>query len=240
MKITYLDNSGFSIEMGKLLLIFDYYNTTPAGAPGLQGGTITRELVESFERVYFFASHNHYDHFSSQIYSLAAPHVRYILDVGILNHPEELNITRISQSRPYEDDWLRARACPSTDIGCSLKVEVQGKTIFHAGDLNCWHWAMDCSMEEELQNRNNFDVALDSIATHMDRPDVAFFPVDPRLKGPFDDGALLFIHRFRPRLFVPMHFVGDFSIPARFKSKVGQFQPVFAPSRRGDSFVLEG
>ena len=81
MKITYLDHSGFSIEMGKLLLIFDYYNTTPAGAPGLQGGTITRELVESFERVYFFASHNHYDHFSSQIYSLAAPHVRYILDV---------------------------------------------------------------------------------------------------------------------------------------------------------------
>lgn len=238
MKITYLDNSGFSIEMGELLLIFDYYNTTPVGAPGLSGGTITKELIASYQQVYFLASHSHYDHFSREIYDLAAPNVTYLMDVGILCHPEELNIIRMRKSQPYEDKWVKVRACPSTDIGCSYQVEAQGKTIFHAGDLNCWHWALECSQEEELQNRRNFDHALDIIAKHMGPPDVAFFPVDPRLKGPFDDGALLFLKRFHPKLFVPMHFVGDFTVPERFQKKVEAYQPVFAPSRRGDSITI--
>lgn len=239
MKITYLDNSGFSIEMEELLLVFDYYNPTPEGEPGLSGGTLTKAFIDSFERVYFFATHSHFDHFSPEIYKLAGPNVKYILNVGILNHPAELDITRMGQSRPYEDDVLKVTACPSTDIGCSFKVTAKGKTIFHAGDLNCWHWALDCSPEEELENRRNFDNALDAIAQHMDRPDVAFFPVDPRLKGPFDDGALIFIHRFHPKWFVPMHFVGDFSIPAGFKKKVGEYQQVLAPSKRGESFVID-
>ena len=55
----------------------------------------------------------------------------------------------------------------------------------------------------------------------MRRPDVVFFPVDARLKGPYDDGALEFIEAFRPRLFIPMHFQQNFAAAEKFAAKGG-------------------
>lgn len=48
----------------------------------------------------------------------------------------------------YADDVLRVHAFGSTDVGISFLVEAEGKKIFHAGDLNNWHW-MDESSEVE-------------------------------------------------------------------------------------------
>lgn len=95
-------------------------------------------------------------------------------------------------------------------------MEAEGKTLFHAGDLNCWHWAGDVPKEEEAGYRALFTKALAAIQPYMQQPDVAFFPVDARLKGPYDDGALEFIEAFRPRLFHPNAFSAKFCRGEKF------------------------
>ena len=48
MKITYLDHSGFAVECGDTLLVFDEYNPKPAqGKSGLAGGVVTEADVRA-------------------------------------------------------------------------------------------------------------------------------------------------------------------------------------------------
>ena len=48
MKITYLDHSGFAVEQGETLLVFDEYNPRPApGKAGLAGGVVTEADVRA-------------------------------------------------------------------------------------------------------------------------------------------------------------------------------------------------
>lgn len=242
MKIYYLDNSGFAVLMRRSLLLFDYYNPHPAEgvAPALSSGVVPPEALSGFERVYVFASHKHFDHFNRAIFALAAhhPRVKYILDAGITRRPAGVDCTALRLGEVFADDALAARACPSTDIGVSFIVQTEGKTLFHAGDLNCWHWMLDWSEAEEAAARAQFDEALDALRPHLARPDAAFFPVDGRMKGTYDDGARQFAHAFRPRLLVPMHFREDFALAAQFAAQPPEGVPVWAPARRGDCVQL--
>ena len=45
---------------------------------------------------------------------------------------------------------LRIQAFGSTDVGISFLIHLQGKSIFHAGDLNNWHWSEE-STEQEIR-----------------------------------------------------------------------------------------
>lgn len=238
MEIYYLDNSGFAVILGKTLLVFDYYNENPYGAgEGFSCGVLPKGRMADFERVYFFVSHRHYDHCNRAIFTYAEenPNTTYILDVGMINPPKELDVHRMGVDATWRDDFLFVRRCPSTDIGGSFYVEAGGYRLFHAGDLNCWHWHTEATEDEERQLRQNFTDALGYIARFVSKIDVAFFPIDTRLKGPFDDGALEFIETFHPALFIPMHFQNDFDVPENFAAKVDV--PVFQIRKRGDRMV---
>ena len=66
----------------------------------------------------------------------------YIFSQDIL-HEEKLLSTDtvwLKKGDCYADDVLRVHAFGSTDVGISFLVEAEGKKIFHAGDLNNWHW----------------------------------------------------------------------------------------------------
>lgn len=55
--------------------------------------------------------------------------------------------------------------------------------MFHAGDLNNWHW-MDESPEAEWKHDEAFFLReLEDIAIYTDRMDVVLFPVDPGWDG---------------------------------------------------------
>lgn len=235
MRIYYLDNSGFAVIVGGSLLVFDYYHDIGSTLEkGFSRGVVPRDELSRFERVYFFVSHSHFDHYNRMIFSLGRenPNTKFIIDVGIIKPPEEA--VRMGIDAEYRDDFLYARRCPSTDIGASFYVEAGGYSLFHAGDLNCWHWHGQATEAEELTNRHNFTEALSyikrSVAPTMD---VAFFPIDTRLEGPYDDGVIEFVREFSPKLLVPMHFQNDFSVPRRFAAKSPV--PVFEIARRGDS-----
>lgn len=80
ISIWYLYNSGYALKTGKKLLIFDYYNDTPApsenslhksnaadSSTGLDRGVIRRADLEGLD-VYVFVSHRHHDHHNKVIY----------------------------------------------------------------------------------------------------------------------------------------------------------------------------
>ena len=58
-----------------------------------------------------------------------------------------------SEEKLFKDVYVKAYG--STDIGISFLVKVDGLTIFHAGDLNWWHWKED-SLEEQLVAESSF------------------------------------------------------------------------------------
>ena len=55
MKVTFLGHSGFAVQAGSLLLIFDY-----------ETGELP--LEDGIERLIFFVSHRHQDHFNPAIF----------------------------------------------------------------------------------------------------------------------------------------------------------------------------
>lgn len=48
----------------------------------------------------------------------------------------------------YSDDMISVKAFGSTDAGVSFMVETDGKKVFHAGDLNNWHWEDESTPQE--------------------------------------------------------------------------------------------
>ncbi len=221
MKITYLYNSGFTVDFGDLLLVFDCVSIDENRC--ISQGFLNRSYVERFSSVYFFVSHKHADHYSKRIYDFCSKKVKYILASGTPSVPSTAESIVLRRSEKFCDDTLQVKAYGSTDLGVSFLIRARGVTLFFAGDLNCWHWTSQCPYDEERAARQAFTDELLFIKEDIGEAfsiDVAFFPVDPRMKGGYDDGALEFCAMFQPTLFVPMHFREEVAVPALFAQKV--------------------
>ena len=142
-EIFYLDNSGFLIFHDDIVMIFDYYNIKPEfGIKDIENGVITEDIFKDKKAVYIFSSHKHFDHYNKQIFSFENYHsnVTYILDRGIKADQANKNINFLKEGQIFKDSRLTVAAFGSTDIGISFLVKIGDDTIFHAGDLNFWHW----------------------------------------------------------------------------------------------------
>ena len=233
MKIFYLYNSGFAVEAGDTLLVFDCISIDNSKQIG--EGFISKSYVESFKRAYFFVSHKHADHYDRRIFNMSSPNVKYILAYGTPGTSKDSKSIFLKRKDTFDDDRIFVKAYGSTDLGVSFLVEIADTSIFFAGDLNCWHWTMDASLKEERMAREAFSSELEFIKEDVGsaKIDIAFFPVDPRMKGNYDDGAMEFFFMFRPSLFVPMHFRQQTDIPKIFSKKIPA--DTFIISRPGDS-----
>ena len=130
----------------------------------------------------------------------------------------------------------------STDIGLAYLVEVDGKRIYHAGDLNWWHWQGE---EEEFnldqEKRYLQQMQLLSQAVGDRTIDLAFVPVDPRLGEDCLRGVCAFCQAVETKVIVPIHFWGDFSVCERIKRspQMSEFASrIVTLQRNGESFVL--
>ena len=106
----------------------------------------------------------------------------------------------------HQDELLTIKAFGSTDVGISFLIETEGRRIFHAGDLNNWHWKDESTPQEVAEAEGNYLKELDIIAKETSVMDLVMFPVDPRLGTDFMRGAQQFIDRIKTSVFVPMHF----------------------------------
>ena len=230
MKITYLDHSGFAVDLGDKLLIFDYYRGE------LPAGTSDRKL-------YVFSSHAHQDHFQKKIFAWSGDRdVTYILSKDIRKNaaaksaPGE-GVYYLAPRQELTLDGLSVRTLRSTDAGVAFLVEAEGKTIYHAGDLNWWHW----EGEDPAWNRNmEVDFKRFSEPLRGRRIDLAMLPLDPRLGADGFRGPRSFLELADIRRFLPMHQWGDFAFTEQFLAACPQFRDRTVPVvRQGQQFTWE-
>ena len=202
LKLIYHYNSGFSVQVGSTLLIFDYWEGENRELA--QVGRITPALLAPFERIYIFISHAHPDHLDPIVYTWeneGLP-ITYIVssDMPVGTHGKRIAPL---QTRSFGED-MQVTAYQSTDLGVAFLVKLYGLCIFHAGDLNLWHWRQESTLREIEAAEQAFYEAIEPIKG--ERIDLAMFPVDPRQGMMYDAGANHFILTNKPRLFVPMHW----------------------------------
>ena len=144
MNITFIAHSGFLVEWDKFYTLFDWWE---GELPPL----------DPRKPLLVFASHSHEDHFDPKIFGLCARHpdTRFILSHDIrlarrrwhkLGMTDEI-FARVTSIRidsllatEAAGEALTVRTIQSTDVGVAFLLSAEGKLVYHAGDLNWWHW----------------------------------------------------------------------------------------------------
>ncbi|MDL2237054.1 MBL fold metallo-hydrolase [Christensenellaceae bacterium OttesenSCG-928-K19] len=211
VKVTYLDNSGFAVELPNHFLVFDYMNTRPvAGKRGLEGGVVDAQALKG-KNVVVFVSHIHPDHYNRAIFEWRkiADSIKYVLSDDLQPVP---NALMVAPGKSYDMDEIHFGALRSTDEGVAFVVNVEGHTIYHAGDLNWWHW----EGEDPTWNDEMGEAYKKQINKLRDiRIDIAFVPVDPRLKNDCLRGLDYLMNTARVSHAIPMHYGGQGDYAAR-------------------------
>ena len=221
VKIWYLHHSGFAVEVQDHFLVFDYSLDNPKdNIRSLENGVISPEDLKSKRNVYVFVSHSHKDHFNPVIFdwSYANPNIKYVLSYDIKFDLKQFNFHHVLPYQAIKIGRSVVKTFGSTDVGVSFLVEIDGLGIFHAGDLNCWYWYYESTPEELEQDKNNYIKEIEKIKG--EKIDIAFFPVDPRLKEYYHMGGEHFIKTLKPKLFIPMHFWNKYKVTGEFAEKV--------------------
>ena len=126
---------------------------------------------------------------------------------------------------------------PSTDEGVAFLVTADDRTIFHAGDLNWWHW----EGEDPGWNRN-MEVDFKRYAEPLRGRtiDLAMLPLDPRLGEDGFRGPRYFLELAEIRRFLPMHQWGDFLFTNQFLSCYTSYSSrTVCVNRAGQTFTFE-
>ena len=214
MKITYIHHSAFLAETEHACLLFDYFK---GSLPKLPEG----------KRLYIFASHRHPDHFSKVIFDIAAEHGDTVLllssDIWRKRVPEELLERTVFMGAgemrllplPSVPEGIKIETFRSTDEGVAFLIGAEGRTLYHAGDLNHWFW----EGEPEEWNRKMGEAYRLELKKWRERHiDVAFMLLDPRQEKHFWLGMDDFMRMVGADVVFPMHFWEDFQAAARFKA----------------------
>ena len=236
MRAVFLDHSGFLVELDSAALLFDWWKgELPAIKPGVP--------------LYVFASHVHPDHFDPRIFTLddGSREVRFILGHDIKRSSRNLSRWGASPETAEKCRNLRGgetlelsgatvEALPSTDEGEAFLVTADGLTLFHAGDLNWWHW----EGEERAWNRNmevNFKRYTEPLEGR--EIDLAMLPLDPRLGEDGFRGPQYLLETAEIRRFLPMHQWGDFGFTEKFLARYPEFRSRTLPvAADGQTFSL--
>lgn len=238
--VYYLDHSGFAVKLDENLLIFDYIGQKNGNA-GLADGILEKSVWEGVKNTYVFASHNHADHFQPGIFQLEnyCKNTVFFLDREI--SPEtKCTCLLVSKGDVLQRDDLLVKVCGSTDIGSSFLVELAGWTLFHAGDLNCWHWEGEADQHYMDRAREDFLRELSFVKSQLQSPlDLAFFPVDDRMGGVYYEGADHLIRQMRPRHFFAMHFWGRYAVQQKLQEQGYQGTEIHRIDKRGEQFVIK-
>jgi L-ascorbate metabolism protein UlaG (beta-lactamase superfamily) len=219
-KIIHLFHSGYAVETAEHFLIFDYYQPVPAKNVGIAEGFITKDYLNTKKNVLVFVSHNHADHFDPAILEWGKnnPAITYILSSDVMAKTDQLHCHVVSAYEEIVANQVTIKTFGSTDQGISFLLQVDGLSIFHAGDLNWWHWSGE-NLEEQTLAATAFKAEIDKIAKQTSVIDIAFFPVDRRMEEFYSIGAEYFANKFKPKLLVPMHFGKDFAATQNFAIK---------------------
>jgi len=235
INVRYHYHSGFSLAIDQDLLIFDYWTGEHNELP--ESVRITLDDIKACDQVYVFVSHEHPDHYDPVIKEWQKePNVTCFIAPDLPND--------VRGNRMWPGDLMRVnsrltvQAFDSTDLGVSFLIKYDGFSIFHAGDLNFWHWREESTIQEIEEADLAFRTAVTPIVGQ--NIDLCFFPVDPRQGRLYDAGVNYFAMAVKPRLIVPMHFWGRTEIIDEYARRTRSNQTeIVVLANPGDRMELE-
>lgn len=186
--VHYLGHSGFAVDTGVKVLVFDYWETA---------NQLIKAVAGSEERkLFFFSSHNHHDHYDRSI-------EKYKREAGYLGHFAGWNrpggdLIYVTPHTWTELGGTRVYSLVSNDTGAAFLVSADGLNIFHGGDLAGW----------EDETSESFDREIDHIKDTGIRIDIAFLAVTTFsgvIQESMRKAAGYFLDTLDPTVFMPMH-----------------------------------
>ncbi len=200
-RIKHIFHSGFHIEYEDKVILFDVFNHL--------------EQYENKE-IICFVTHSHSDHYSPAIKELMNKNkVTYIVSDDVPMTVGE-NVYKVKQGDEISVEGFDIKVFGTTDLGVSYLVKVGAESIFHAGDLNWWHWENN-DQSSQQQEKEMYQLEIEKLIGHA--IDFAFIPVDYRLKTFSRLGMDYFIEKLAPSYVIPMHFAAEYDSIQHLKSK---------------------
>ena len=228
-------HSGFSVSSGDTLLVFDYWRGEEMELT--KERQLSEEQIRSFANVVVFISHEHIDHLDPIVFTWKdLTNVIYIVSSDM---PVGTRGKRMAPGDTFSPvPGVDVTAFDSTDLGVSFLVDFNTLRIFHAGDLNFWHWREESSMQDIEEADAEFRRVVSTISG--EDIDIAFFPVDPRQGAMYEAGANYFIMSVKPRILVPMHYFHRADIAQEYaRTASSRDTEVLAMPLYGDTIRIE-
>ena len=203
MIVTYVYHSCCAIEFDSFSVIIDYYKDAFENDKEENGGWVADYLLKKKKPLYVLCTHSHADHFNQEVLSWdkEKSDITYIFSQEIEDTFKEIlkedKIHYLDKLQLFEDNNLTIQAFGSTDAGASFYIQHKDKKIFHAGDLNNWHWNEEVSKDESFVFENQYICELELVAEVVKEVDIAMFPLDPRLGKDFMRGGEQFVRKIK-------------------------------------------
>ncbi|MFH1689999.1 MAG: ankyrin repeat domain-containing protein [Candidatus Eisenbacteria bacterium] len=242
----YLGHCGWAVKTEEHFLIFDYWSGAgaPPATPCITNGHIDPSEL-SDEHVYVFVTHEHGDHYDPVIHewSDALDNVTYVYGFRPELTPQYRTAEYDGPEYEYvgpreycELDGLKIRTVRANDGGVGFLIEVDGLSLYHAGDHAGWADG----------ERDGFFGEIDYLAPHTEGLDLAFLNVtgchshDPdRLL----EGNVYTLDVMNPNVLIPTHAIGREYIYAGAAERLAEEDvrtSVCCPKNRGDSYFYNG
>lgn len=242
----YLGHCGWAVKTEDHFLVFDYWSGSGGApeAPSLVNGRIDPAEIAG-ENVYVFITHEHGDHYDPVINSWDGEieNLTYVFGFSPELTPAYRDsgytgpaYTGMGPREYAEIDDIGVRTIAANDAGVGFLVEVDGLTLYHAGDHAGWADG----------ERDGFFSEIDYLAPFVDELDVAFLNVtgchahDPeRLM----EGNIYTLSTLDPNVLIPTHAIGReyvYGEAAEEMAAAGVTTSVCLPDFRGDSYTYDG
>ena len=233
-RVWYLGHSAMAVQTQNNFLIFDYYeNSRSSDSPCLANGNIYPEEIAG-QKVTVFASHVHGDHYDPVIFqwSEQVKDITYVL--GFV--PEDENVPAHETIGPRETKKygdVTVHTIASNDSGVGFMVEVDGLTVFHAGD--------HANRQRDLSG--DYCPEIDYLVEAGFQPDLTMLPTTGCNFGDqvaVRNGIDYTLEKFGATTFFPMHAGNN---PARYVEVWDEVGPkhtqveVVIPRDNGDWYV---
>jgi ankyrin repeat protein/L-ascorbate metabolism protein UlaG (beta-lactamase superfamily) len=241
----YLGHCGWAIKTSDRFLIFDYWNGSQEPAsPCLTNGHIDPAEIAD-QRVVVFVTHDHADHYDPVIHGWAdrIEDVSYVFGFRPELAPQHresgydgVDYEHVGPREHSEIEGIEVRTIEANDAGVGFLLEVDGLSIYHAGDHAGWADG----------ERDGFITEIDHLRPFAEDLDLAFVNVtgchahDPeRLK----EGNFYTIRELEPKVLVPTHALDReylYVEAAEELSAAGAATDFCCPGNRGDSYFYNG
>ncbi len=202
--VSFFYHSAFTVSLQKTLLIFSYRQKDVQQLEECH--YLSSKDFRGFNNILVFVPSASAVHHDPVIYSWKQSFpITYIMpQEAAKTAPRAANIRVCREGDTFSVGHSEISVFGSTDQGVSYLVSAEGLNVFHAGDLNLWHWREENTLKEIARAEQAFYEKTAAIP--KDTIDICFFPLDPNQGGLYDAGANHFIMSLRPKVFFPMHF----------------------------------